>query len=97
MSDELFVDGVGEVVITGMVVRIDLVAFNTSDRNEQGRPKGEVRQRIVMPVDGFVRAVQTLGGTIGKLEEIGVIKKRSQDVDGEALAAAALSNAPDAG
>ena len=61
MSDELFVDGVGEVVITGMVVRIDLVAFNTSDRNEQGRPKGEVRQRIVMPVDGFVRAVQTLG------------------------------------
>ena len=97
MSDELFVDGVGEVIITGMVVRIDLMAFDTSERNEQGRPKGEVRQRIVMPVDGFVRAVQTLGGTIAKLEEIRVIKKRGQDVDGEALASAALSGTSDAG
>lgn len=77
MTTELYVDGVGEVVITGTVVRIDLMAFETSDRDQSGRPRAIVRERIVMPVDGFVRGVESLRNTLTRLEEIGVIKKRT--------------------
>ena len=87
MTAELYVDGVGEVVITGTVVRIDLMAFETSERDQNGRPRAIIRQRIVMPVDGFVRGVESLRNTLGRLEEIGVIKKRAaetSDQDGAA-------------
>ena len=37
-----------------------------------------MRQQVVMPIDGFLRAVQTLGGTVSKLEEMGVIRKNQK-------------------
>ncbi len=75
MSEELYVDGVGDVVITGMVIRFDLMALDPSQRDDKNQPQPAVRQRVVMPIDGFVRAVQKLNGTLSKLEEIGVIRK----------------------
>lgn len=75
MSDELYVDGIGDVAITGMVIRLDLVALDRSQRDDQNRPQPAVRQQVVMPIDGFLRAVQTFGKTLARLEELGVIRK----------------------
>ena len=77
MSEELFVDGIGEVVITGMVVRIDFMTLDPSKRDEHGRPTPGLRQRVVMPIDSFVRAAETLSGTLKKMESLGVIKKKA--------------------
>jgi len=84
MSDEIFVDTVGEVVITGGVVRIDLMAVDPSKRDAQGRPTPTLRQRIVMPADGFARLAIAMSGTLGTLEKMGLIKRRSSASDQEA-------------
>ena len=75
MSDELFVDGIGNVAITGMVIRFDLMAIDRSKQADPNRPQPVVRQHVVMPIDGFLRTFQTLGGTVAKLEEAGVFRK----------------------
>lgn len=75
MSEELYIDGIGDVVITGMVIRFDLMVLDPSKRDDKNQPQPAVRQRVVMPLDGFLRAVQTLSATLPQLEKIGVIKK----------------------
>ena len=77
MVDEKFVDGIGDVVINGMVVRIDLLGLDPSARDDDGKMRAVVRQRIVMPVDGFVQTVEKLKGTLPNLEKAGVIKRKS--------------------
>lgn len=75
MSDELFADGIGNIAISGMVIRFDLMALDRSKQDDQNRPQLAVRQHVVMPIDGFLRAFQTLAGAVAKLEEAGVIRK----------------------
>ncbi|HSG94174.1 MAG TPA: hypothetical protein VLA28_01550 [Afifellaceae bacterium] len=75
MSEELFADGIGNIAVTGMVIRFDLMALDRSQRDDQNRPQPAVRQHVVMPIDGFLQAFQTLGGTVAKLEEAGIIRK----------------------
>ena len=75
MSEELYIDSIGDVVVTGMVIRFDLMALDPSQRDDKNNIQPTVRQRVVMPIDGFVTAVQKLGGTLSKLEKMGVIKK----------------------
>jgi len=75
MADELYVDGIGNVAITGMVIRFDLMAIDTSRRDEKNQPQPTARQQVIMPIDGFLRMFQSLGGTVSKLEELGVIRK----------------------
>ena len=78
MSEELYVDGIGNISITGMVIRFDLMALDTSQRDDKNQPQPAVRQRVIMPIDGFLRMVHSLGGTMSKLEEIGVIRKNQK-------------------
>ena len=75
MTEEIYIDGIGNVAITGMVIRFDLMVLDPSQRYDKNQPQPAVRQRVVMPIDGFLRAVQTLGATLPQLEKIGVIKK----------------------
>ncbi|MCC7428812.1 MAG: hypothetical protein IT557_18110 [Alphaproteobacteria bacterium] len=77
MSDEIFVDTVGEVVVTGGVVRIDLMAVDPSKRDAKNRPQHVLRQRIVMPADGFARLAIAMSGTLGQLEKMGLVKRRT--------------------
>lgn len=78
MSEELYIDRIGDVVITGMVIRFNLMAIDPTQRDDNNQPLSTVRQRVVMPIDGFLRAAQTLSGTLPKLEEIGVIRKNQK-------------------
>ena len=38
----------------------------------------EVRQRIAMPVDGFLHSLNTMGDLVNKLVEAGVLKRNEQ-------------------
>ncbi|UEM06169.1 hypothetical protein JL101_012260 [Skermanella rosea] len=73
MSPETFCDGIGEITLTGSVVRIDLVSLSPTEKDGDGRPVPVFRQRIVMPVEGFVHSLGPLERTTRKLMEEGRI------------------------
>ena len=61
MVAEIFADGVGRVDFVSGVVRIELVSLEPA---ESGQGKMEVRQRIAMPVDGFLHSLNTMGDLV---------------------------------
>ena len=73
--EELYADSIGEINITGPVVRVDLVSLSATERDENKKPKLIFRQRILMPVEGFVRSFALMTRVMQQLEKSGVIKK----------------------
>jgi hypothetical protein len=73
--EEVFADGVGEVMLTGSVVRLDLVSLSLTEKDENGQPKIAFRQRVVMPVDGFVRSFGMMAQLMQQLEQKGVVRR----------------------
>ncbi|RDJ03365.1 hypothetical protein B5K05_26405 [Rhizobium phaseoli] len=90
MSDELYADGIGEITITGTIVRIDLMSLSATDRDANNNPKPVFRQRIIMPVDAFANAVDLMQKALGGLVEAGAVR-RVADMSG---AAAEIQSAP---
>jgi hypothetical protein len=73
MELELFVDTIGRADLAAGVVRIDLVAMRPADGG--GDPQLDLRRRLVMPLDGFLSALNTLNGLAEKLAAAGLITK----------------------
>jgi hypothetical protein len=90
MSDERYADTIGEVTLTGAVVRIDLASLSPTERDEKNQPKMVIRERIVMPVDGFVRSFALMAQVMQQLEKQGVIRRQT----GEAAPVAAPAEPP---
>ena len=42
MNQELYADGIGEITVTGSIVRIDLVSLSATERDEKNNPKARV-------------------------------------------------------
>ena len=94
MSDERYADAIGEIALVGSTVRLDFVSLSPTEKDEKGQPKAVFRQRVVMPVDGFLRSFGLMAQVMQKLEEQGVIKRQPADAKGAAAAAAAAPPAP---
>lgn len=94
---EVFADGMGEITLSGGMVRIDLVSFSPTKQDAEGRPQLEFRQRIVMPPDGFLRSFSAMEDLVKKLVDAGVVKTRDGQPDASAVANAPQSNTPVAG
>ena len=77
MENELFADTIGAIAITGAVVRLDLVSLSTTEKDDKNQPKAVFRQRVVMPIEGFVRTFGLMAQTMQQLEKQGVIKRAS--------------------
>jgi len=77
MSNEIFSDSIGEISVTGSVVRIDLVSMSPTERDENKVPKPVLRERVVMPVEGFVQSFTLMAQVMQQLEKSGLIKKTS--------------------
>jgi hypothetical protein len=75
MRDELFADGIGEITVTGTTVRIDLVSLSPTERDSEGKPVPQLRQRIVMPVEGFANAFELMRRAVDGLAEAGAIMR----------------------
>jgi hypothetical protein len=75
MVDEIFADGLGEITITGSTVRLDLVSFSTDERNADGEPKLVFKQRIILPVDGFMNAFDLMQKVTKELIGNGAVKR----------------------
>ena len=77
---ELFADTINDVTLSGGMVRIDLVSLDSpSTDTESSQPAMALRQRVVMPPDGFLHAFSLLENLIRQLEEKGVISRNQGD------------------
>lgn len=77
MTQELYADGIGEITVTGSIVRIDLMSLSATERDEKNTPKAVFRQRIIMPVDAFANAVDLMQKALGGLVEAGAVRRVS--------------------
>ena len=80
MSEQVFADGIANVSVTGGVVRIDF------DRLAVGACEAGLREhclRLVIPLEGFVQACNTLEQVVRELQTRGVLQ-RQPDVAGTA-------------
>lgn len=89
MSEERYADAFGEISLVGPTVRIDLVSLSPSEKDDKGQPKPVFRQRIVMPVDGFLQSFGLMARVMQQLEQQGVIKRAPAGAKEAAAAPAA--------
>ncbi len=75
MTQELYSDGIGEITVTGTIVRIDLMSLSATERDANNNPKPVFRQRIVMPVDAFANAVDLMQKALAGLVEAGAVRR----------------------
>ena len=73
MHDELYADGVGEIMVGGTVVRVDLVSLSPTERDASNAPKPVFRQRLVFSIEGFANAVDLMQKALQGLVESGAI------------------------
>ncbi|MDA0239188.1 MAG: hypothetical protein O3A84_04055 [Proteobacteria bacterium] len=80
MSDhdtrELFADGIMELGFGNGMVRMDLYSLSAVEKDADGNPKREFRQRIIMPPQGFLESFSTMQEMFKRLETAGVIRRR---------------------
>jgi len=55
MTDQIFADALGGILVTAGTVRLDFVAISPTS-TDGGPAKLELQQRIIMPVESFLRA-----------------------------------------
>ncbi|MEL7496932.1 MAG: hypothetical protein AAFN77_04940 [Planctomycetota bacterium] len=81
MSDsrDFFADGIGEITLSGGMVRMDLVTLVGSQNNPEDKPRLEFSRRIVMPPDGFLRSFSAMENLVKQLIEAGLVKPRGDE------------------
>ncbi len=75
MSNELYTDGIGEITVTGTIVRIDLMSLSATERDASNNPVPVFRQRIILPVDAFANAVDLMQKALAGLVEAGAVRR----------------------
>ncbi|TKT75045.1 hypothetical protein [Aquamicrobium sp. LC103] len=93
MTQELYADGIGEITVTGTIVRIDFMSLSATEKDDKNNPKPIFRQRVIMPVDAFANAVDLMQKALGGLVEAGAVR-RIGDVQKLPGAEAAQNGAP---
>lgn len=76
MHNEIFIDGITEITVTGPTIRIDAFTVSPSERDNEGNPKPIFRQRIIMTVEGFMNARDLIERVARELIEGGVVRRR---------------------
>lgn len=85
MQTEIYADGIGEITVTGSVLRIDLVSLSATERDAAGAPKAAFRQRIIMPIEGFANASDLIQKVMQGLIEAGAIQRRASEAAAPAV------------
>ena len=74
MHPELFSDGVSEVMVSGSIVRVDLMSLST-ERDTNNNPKPILCQRLIFSVEGFANSVEVMQKALQSLIDTGVVRK----------------------
>jgi len=77
VHNNVYCDEIGNIAITGTIVRFELVTLSASDKDAVGKPQLVNSQTVIMPLDGFLRGAARLQGVVQELEKKGVIKRET--------------------
>ena len=87
MPEELYADSITGIALTGSVVRIDFATLAVAeDANQQPRPV--FRQRVIMPVEGFVHSFGVMARVMQQLEQKGLVRRADAPAAGKDAAPA---------
>ena len=70
---EIYADGIGQIHMIANMVRYDFVTLQPGEEGKEPAPESKVR--LIMPLQGFLSAFNTMQQLIDKLVESGVITK----------------------
>ena len=72
---DIYADAFENILVHGGTVRIDLASFAPREQGEpDDQPRLELTGRLVMPIEGFVRAFGGIGEVVRQMVEAGVIE-----------------------
>lgn len=72
-QNDLYVDGINNVYVTGNLVRLELATLQPHLRSENGEPVYQVGPRIVMPLEAFVKSFLTQNDIMQQLIKAGIV------------------------
>jgi len=75
MQPELYSDGIGEITVSGSIVRVDLMSLSATERDANNTPKSVLRQRIIFSVEGFANSVDVMQKALQGLVDAGVVRR----------------------
>jgi hypothetical protein len=93
MDQEIFADGISSIVLEGGVMRIDLMSIIPGQRDKDSKPQMAFRQRIVMPVEGFINSYKIFQEIMLKMEQSGLIARQTVKSSGTQAAGESPSSA----
>lgn len=73
---ETFADRFSALAISGGVVRMDLASFVEINPEPGTEPTLVERQRIIMPLEGFLRSFSAMQRLVQDMEAQGIVKRR---------------------
>jgi hypothetical protein len=78
MNQEIYVDGISVIHVTGNLIRLDLMTVQPHLKSENGQPVVEINKRLIMPLDGFVKSFALQEQIMKQLLEAGVVQKNEK-------------------
>lgn len=90
-QNNIFADTFNGIAVTGNLIRIDLATLVPDSAAGQGaQPRFETRQRLIMPIDGFLRAYALSEDVMKKLMAAGIVTQRGAQPEAAAAPAPAV-------
>lgn len=75
MQEELYTDGISEIMVSGTIVRVDLMSLSPTERDASNFPKKVFRQRLIFSAEAFANSVEVMQNALQGLVDAGVIKR----------------------
>jgi hypothetical protein len=75
MHNEVFIDGISEITVTGPTIRIDTFTASPSEKDADGNPKPVHRQRVIMTLESFMNARDLIERVARELIQGGVVRR----------------------
>lgn len=73
MIQDIYADGIGNVHVTGNMVRFDLVTLQPNLKSDNGQPVYNMNQRIILPLEAFIQGFLLQDNVMKKLIEAGIV------------------------
>ena len=75
MNEQVYADDIGAIIVSGAIVRLDLMIMSPTEKESSGKPKLVMQQRVIMPIDAFVRAANRMQTSVEDMVKKGVITR----------------------
>ncbi|MBR0651497.1 hypothetical protein GXW78_17640 [Roseomonas terrae] len=92
MHPEIFSDGIGEITVSGSIVRVDLTSLSPTERNPDNTPRAVLRQRVIFSIEGFANSVDVMQKALQGLIDAGVVRRTDAAANGADRRAPASPN-----